>query len=216
MVTETTSTRQVGIISTERMRQTAIAAIVGGVLLVSYTVASVAFGVEANTRDEATVGLLYALGALLVVGGLYGVHETVKSEYGRLATGIAGLLGLGLVGMAVGLTTNFAFPDVRSDDATLGGTIWFLSLLVTYLAATAYGLVLWRTGAVSRTGAALLASTVPALVVALVGAEVLVVGGVDVFGLLWFVPFGLAWIVVGNDLRTRAVATRESRTTPAA
>ncbi|WP_435334307.1 hypothetical protein [Haloarchaeobius sp. TZWWS8] len=216
MVTKTSSTAQVDTISTERMRQTAIAAIVGGILVISFTIATVAFGVETNTSEEARVGILYALGALLIVGGLYGVHETAKAAYGRLATGVAVLLGIGLVGMAVGLLVNFAFPSVGSEDATLGGTIWFLSLVVTYLTASIYGVVLLRTRAVSRVGSALLALTVPALVVALVGAEMLVVAGIDVLGLLWFVPFGLAWVVLGNDLRTRAVAAREPTASPVA
>ncbi|WP_458210143.1 hypothetical protein [Haladaptatus sp. NG-SE-30] len=243
MVTESMSAKQAGFIPTERMHQTGIAAIIGGILIVSFTLLSIALGIEENTRAEATISLLYALGSLLVLAGLYGIHQMVKSEFSHIATGIAGVLAIGLIGIAIGLTTNFVFPTVRNEmygsslpiffDATIGGIIWFLSLLVTSLAATAYGLILLRTPTVSRVGAVLLVSTIAPLLVIIVmaimyefvlyvpahvGSEVLLLfGGVDTptpysvsSGSEWFSPFGLAWIFLGNELRTRTDTGTES------
>ncbi|MFC6835036.1 hypothetical protein [Halomarina ordinaria] len=179
-----------------RLHTAGSAGLVGGVL---YGFSTLLPETPVRTVAAALGGLFGLLAVVLLLLGIAGYHLRYGHRYGRPGTAFAALTGLAVVGIGVGLVLNTTttIPDpLAPEEATLGGTVWFLSMLLGYLFATGYGVTLLRAGTPSRLGGVLLVSSIP---LAVVVALALDAAGSTV-ELVFTLPFGLAWAVLGYAL----------------
>lgn len=172
---------------------------VGWALLAS---ATFAFGANALPPSYGAVEALTLVALLSVLAGLLGYRAETRREWDRLAAAGYAVLLVGLGGSLAG-----AAIDALSGSLA-GWELFVASHLLALVGASAFGAGLLRSGTEPRSGAALLAGTLPvglpasfALAVAL-GDETVVALGLAVW-------FGAGVATLGWFVRGRAVTAAE-------
>lgn len=186
------------------IRRAGSAAMLGGAIFVANLLLYEGLGLAELTASSSLAAtlnngsLLVAWGLLL--WGLLGLRAYGGAGRGRLWTAGVGLMGAGLALATIGFVPETFAPLVGLTGlASLGGmTIGLAVMSFIPVGAFVLGAALFRTGAVSRLGAALMIAAGPSMLAAMIGVPVPPVIG----GLLFAGPLGAAWIAVGYGLRT--------------
>jgi hypothetical protein len=190
-VSEATSTR--GDTRATRIRWAAAAAMVAGLLLGGSLFLRPLLDVQLDTPVSTALAIASALGRLLFVGALIGVHLVYGHAYGLVGRIVVWSLTVLTAVSLVSLLFTFGLVEAGSPLAAVGNIATPLSLLLV----SVLGIILWLAGA-NRWAAGLLIVLFPLGIV---------------FGMLQAVPaltpltglvIGLAFIALGLDLWQKA------------
>jgi hypothetical protein len=172
-----------------RIRWAAAAAALAGLLLGGSLFLRPLLDVQLNTPESTALALASALGRLLFLGALIGVHLVYGDTYGLVGRIVVWSLAVLTAVSLVSLLFTFGLVEAGSPLGAVGNIATPLSLLLV----SVLGIILWLAGA-DRWAAGLLIAIFPLGIV---------------FGMLQAVPVltplagavvGLAFIALGFDL----------------
>lgn len=175
------------------VRWAAAAAMLAGVLFGGALVLRPLLDVQLNTPESTALAVASALGRLLFVGGLIGVHLVYGHRYGLAGQIVVWALAVVTVITLASLLATFGVVEAGSPLSAIGDIGTPLSMLLV----SVLGIMLWMAGA-NRWAAGLLIALFPVGIV---------------FGMLQAVPaltpltgvvIGLAFIALGVDLWQKA------------
>lgn len=176
-----------------RIRWAAGAVMLGGLLLGGALFFRSLLDTQLDTPESTALAVAAALGRLLFVFGLVGVHLVYGHTYGLVGQIVVWALGVLTVMSLVSLLFTFGVVEAGSPLAAIGN----IGTPLSFLLVSILGIVLWLAGA-NRWAAGLLIALFPLGII---------------FGMLQAVPaltplvgivIGLAFIALGLDLWRRA------------
>jgi hypothetical protein len=190
-VSEATSTR--GDTRATRIRWAAAAAMVAGLLLGGSLFLRPLLDVQLDTPVSTALAIASALGRLLFVGALIGVHLVYGHAYGLVGRIVVWSLTVLTAVSLVSLLFTFGLVEAGSPLAAVGNIATPLSLLLV----SVLGIILWLAGA-NRWAASLMIALFPVGII--FGMLQAVPGLTPLVGLI---PL-LAFIALGVDLWHKA------------
>lgn len=162
--------------------------------------------------------LLLVVPAALLLVGLTGLHALHRERYGRLGRVGAGVTGVGLAAMLVGLGWETVTIGFSGEENALGHVIWMLGFLLLLPGSVVLGLAVRRARVLPRAGllgAAQVLVIPVAVAVAAVGGMAFPEGNTG-FWLGLTLPYGLLWIGLAAAMRATRVDAPARRVTAAA
>ena len=173
------------------LRLGGFAAMIGGALwLIGFAWA----GLDPADSDPGVTVVVLGTASLLV--GLAGLSAFQARQHPTLVWAAFALPALGAVMTILGLILEAVLPDQPVVAGASGWYLFMLGVLATMAGTLLFGIATYRTGALPRSGAAILAISAAISLVSLVGA--LGMGGpAQPILTAGFTAFTLGWVVLG-------------------